>query len=259
MNFKNYIKYYIIASLMIFVIIVFFPIKTEIINNNILIHHSLIDLGVADYGFASALLVGLIGFITTIYTNDKNLKATKASLIPEKSLELYNNLKLTLIFYDRYKNTEVFDEITTYIEILKTLTNYQVVLQLYSPKIEDKLINILLNNLTTDFRNNKQYEKNANKIINEIIKALLENASNNNKPIKFKIPKKCEDDTDIESIKDEIEIEINKKELKKYINTIKGEKTKKLTMNRFLSICKSLKEIIKEMDKEKEKFRLSDF
>ena len=82
---------------MLIVFLISFPTHTEV-DNNTTIHHSVIDLGIADYGFSSAIIVGLLGFLATIYTNDKNLKLTKLSLVPE-TLSIKTRLENLLIGY----------------------------------------------------------------------------------------------------------------------------------------------------------------
>lgn len=47
-----------ILILIVTIFLIGFPIDTKV-ENNITSYHSLIDLGIADYGFSSAIIVGL--------------------------------------------------------------------------------------------------------------------------------------------------------------------------------------------------------
>lgn len=146
-----------------------------------------------------------------------------------------------------------------YLDILSLLKEYLIVFQLYTPKLFDEIINIILVNSSENIEYIEIYEKNAQLIINEILFSMLDYSSGKTKTFKFKDSKKCNDSTDIETIDEDIEFKINKTNFINYINTIQGPKTRKLVNEKLLLILQSITEVIKKLDKEKEKFGLKDF
>lgn len=104
-----------------------FPVTTEI-ENNATIHHS-IDLGIVDYGFSSAIIVGLLGFLTTIYTNDENLRLTKLSLVPE-TLSIKTKLENLLISYYTDQKSHPPDQISLLTDILHIKSEYEMIFRL---------------------------------------------------------------------------------------------------------------------------------
>lgn len=160
-------KYLAIIILILIIVLISFPIATEI-DHNVAIHHSIIDLGIADYGFSSAILVGLLGFLSTIYTNNKNLSLTKLSLVPE-TLSVKTRLENLLIGYYTDQKYHPPDQISLLIDILNIKSEYEVIFRLLAPKSYGKL-QYLFQELFEDYCESDDVpERNAKSIINEIL------------------------------------------------------------------------------------------
>lgn len=156
-----------ILILIITIFLIGFPIDTKV-ENNITSYHSLVDLGIADYGFSSAIIVGLLGFLATIYTNDKNLKLTKLSIIPE-TLTVKTKLENLLISYYQDQKYHPPDQILLLIEILHVKSEYETIFRLLAPNSYKKL-RYLFMELFEDWNESDEIpETNAKNIMNEIL------------------------------------------------------------------------------------------
>lgn len=273
-------KYLTIVILILIFILISFPIHTEI-KNNITVHHSAIDLGIADYGFSSAIIVGLLGFIATIYTNEKNLKLTKLSLIPE-TLSVKTKLENLLIGYYMDQKYHPPDQILLLIKILNIKSEYEVAFRLLAPNSYIR-IQYLFQELYEDWsETNSIAENNAKNIMNEILWAVAnenyqiledgqiveeyenENLSYIDAKIRCKNPfqfpqndampltdlSKCNDDIEVENIYEEVEICMNNQQILDYINTLHPCKTKELTLEKFEKINSILDDIFKDLQNE---------
>ena len=118
MNLSILKKYWYIFILIIIVFALFFPIHTTY-DEPFKIYHSLIDLGFADYGVFSALIVGLLSFTATIYTNDKNLKATKLTTLPEDYMELTLPLEFLFVEHNIEKILKIMISLIHSLDFLK--------------------------------------------------------------------------------------------------------------------------------------------
>ena len=90
----------------------FFPIQ-KTYDEPFKIYHSVIDLGFEDYGVFSVLVVVLLSFTVTIYTNDKNLKVTKFTILPDEYLTFTVKIDNILQFHNAKRNFENYDNIET--------------------------------------------------------------------------------------------------------------------------------------------------
>ena len=265
---------------MLIVFLISFPTHTEV-DNNTTIHHSVIDLGIADYGFSSAIIVGLLGFLATIYTNDKNLKLTKLSLVPE-TLSIKTRLENLLIGYYTDQKYHPPDQISLLIDILNIKSEYEVIFRILAPKSYSKL-QYLFQELFEDYCESDDLpERNAKCIINEILWSvaneeyqILEDGQEleeykdkhlsyidaklrcknefqfpqNDKMPLTDLSKYCEG-IEFEDITDKVEICMNKQQLLDSINMLSNIKTRELTLEKFEKITIKLDDIFKELQNE---------
>ena len=273
-------RYLTIITLMLIIFLISFPTHTEI-DNNATIHHSVIDLGIADYGFSSAIIVGLLGFLATIYTNDKNLRLTKLSLVPE-TLSVKTRLENLLIGYYTDQKYHPPDQISFLIKILNIKSEYEVIFRLLAPKSYGKL-QYLFQELFEDYCESDDVpERNAKSIINEILWSVAneeyliiedgqeleeykdEHLSYIDAKIRCKnefqfpqndtmpltdLSKYCED-IEFEDISDKVEICMNKQQIVDYINRLSEVETRELTLEKFEKINLMLDDIFKELQNE---------
>ena len=274
-------KYLTIIILMIFFILISVPIHTTI-ENNVTNHHSIIDLG-----FASAIIVGLLGFLITMYTNDKNLKVLKLSLIPE-TVYVKTELENLLIGYYINQKYHPPDEILLLIKILNIKSEYEVIFRLLAPDSYEKLRYLFRELFENLKKSDKIPEKNAKFIINEILWSVFnenyhieengqiiegpnyENLTyidakkrcenqfqfviNNAMPLTD--ISECNDDVELKNNRDKVEYCMNTQQILNYINTLPQNKTKELTLEKFKRIAKVLDDIFRELQKELSKFEI---
>jgi len=279
-------KYLAILILILIITLISFPITTEI-DNNVTTHHSIIDLGIADYGFSSAIIVGLLGFMATIYTNDKNLKMTKLSLIPE-TLTVKTRLENRLIGYYMDQKYHPPDQISFLTDILNIKSEDEVIFRLLAPKSYRRLQYLFSDSYEDWYESDEIHERNAKSIVNEILWAVFnekyhieedgrtvegydyENFTYIDAKIrcenKFQYPlnddmpltdlSQCSDDVEIDEVPDTVEIYMNKQQLLDYINTIPQIETKELALEKFEKIIQILDDIFKELQNELSNYKV---
>ena len=249
MNIKQFIKtYLIILILTLIVFLLFFPIKTEYLTNYT-IHHSIIDLGFADYGVFSALIVGLLSFTATIYTNNKNLNLIKLSSNSEDILTLIIKIENSITYQKLEKNLSSYDRIQTFINLLKIVFMHENAFKLIYPELHKDLMNFISENSVLDL-NSKIPEKNAQIIMCDIKLKLLDEIGPNKKNTKLKDSKLCTDDFKFYNIEEMIDVEFNTKELLKYIENIKGCESKKYSKKKFSEFNKFIDRFINKLEEE---------
>lgn len=279
-------RYLTIISLMLIIFLISFPVTTEI-NNNATIHHSAIDLGIADYGFSSVIIVGLLGFLATIYTNDKNLRLTKLSLVPE-TLSVKTRLENLLIGYYTDQKYHPPDQISLLTDILNIKSEYEVIFRLLAPKSYSRL-QYLFQELYEEYcESDDVSERNAKDIINEILWSvaneeyqILEDGqeleeykdehlsyidAKNRCKNEFQFPQnddmpltdlsKYSKEIEVEDISDKIEICMNKQQLLDYINLLSDVETRELTLEKFEKITIKLDDIFKELQNELSHYKI---
>lgn len=278
-------KWYIaILILIITIFLIGFPIDTKV-ENNITSYHSLVDLGIADYGFSSAIIVGLLGFLATIYTNDKNLKLTKLSIIPE-TLSVKTELENQLISYYQNQKYHPPDQILLLIDILHVKSEYETIFRLLAPN-SYKRLQYLFMELFEDWNESDEIpETNAKNIMNEILWSIANeeyHIEEDGREIRdyeylsyIEAKKRCKNEfqyiindamplTNLSDCSDDIEHEknledveycMNTQQILDYIDTIPANKTKKLTLKKFENITNILDEIFKGLEKELSHFEV---
>ena len=253
MSIINNLKYYIVFGLIIFVFLVFFPIpsNTEIIYN-VTHYHSIIDWGAADYGFAAALIVGLIGLFGTLYTNDKNLNAMKMNSIREDYLLFITSLN-HILFFDSIKSEfDEYDDIETFIQLLKLWVKNQTIMISINPELNKKLLYFFTEDIHFADKKDIPYE-NSQLLFNSIKTRFLDEIYNHELKSKVYNPKLCVDDNYLKDEDKTEELNISTEFIKLYIEKIEGERTKKISQGKFIELKKGIEEIIKDFDEEKER------
>lgn len=192
-------------------------------------------------------LITLISIFTallgTIYTIDMNFKASKLSSLPEDSVNLLIELEYEFNEFKIAKQNGEDDVIYFFVEILKCWKDNQKAFRLLTPKFYKQFLNFYSKPLNT---NNKSCpEKNSEYIIKAMKTQIIDIALARSKPKFYFInPKIIKDDYDYQFIENSKKCfktcEINKKNLNKYIENIKGENTKKLTQTKFNELCNEL-------------------
>ena len=254
MNLKEFITtYWLILILIFFVILLFFPINTEYYTNY-KIYHSVIDLGFADYGVFSALIVGLLSFTATIYTNDKNLTINKLSALPEDYLNLIIKLENKILFYNLKNNINYIDLILTFFEILQLWNEYDKAFRLIFPKLHRELMDFFTENATFDLHPTIP-ERNAQLIICDIKINLMNTLRKNKHEWEIKDSKDCTDEILFDNIGNTIDLEFNTYSLEKYLENIKGIKSKKYAKEKYLEMNLFIEEFIEKLDKEIKKIQ----
>lgn len=281
-------KYAVILCLIIFFVLISFPVTTEV-DNNITYYHSVIDFGFADYGFSSAIIVGLLGFLATIYTNDKNLKVTKLSLIPEKTLFVKTELENLLINYYTDQKFHPPDQILFLIKILNIKSEYDVIFKLLAPNSYNRF-RYLFFEFYEDYEEQDTIpQHNSKYIIGGILWSIFNEWYHveedgqvinygDNEPLsyigakircknKFQHPindampltnlSECNDDCELESnVEDDVEYLMNTQNIIDYINTLPQNKTKELTLEKIEKIRVILDNLFKDLDKELSVFEI---
>lgn len=243
-------KYVIIFILIIFVFIIFFPNPCSSMNNET-VTYSIIGLPIGDYGFSSAIIVGLLAFITSIYSTDKQFKITKLSSMPEKASNLLVDLEVIFNNYEFDQKNKCADEIATFLNILELWKEHQTIFRLLTPNFYINFQKVLT--YSTKGYNEKDTIPESNKdfityhILDSIMKVGL---NNKNKLFKYKKSDLCKDDEDIFTIVEECEFVMTKKSFLNYISQINGNDTKKLTNEWFLDFTKKIKGILNDLNYE---------
>lgn len=254
MKFTKFIKNYLLILILILIIfLLFFPITTEY-SNNYKIYHSIIDLGFADYGVFAALFVGLLSFLATIYTNDKNLNLMRLSYLPEENLTLIINIENELLYNNLSKNLSGYDQILVFIKLLKLFMKYENAFRLTFPKLHRDIMKFFTKDAVFE-RNSEIFEKNAQIIITDIKLSILNEIRENKKERKLKDSKFCNDKTKFYNINSETTLEINTDNLKKYLENINGIKSKECAFRKFFEMNEFIKTFIENLENETEKIR----
>ena len=249
MYIKQFIKtYWIILILTVIVFLLFFPIKTEYLANYN-IYYSIIDFGFADYGVFSALIVGLLSFTATIYSNNKNLNAMKLSGNSEDILTLVISIENAIAYQKLEKNFSSYDKILTFIKLLEIVFRYENAFKLLYPKLHKNLMDFIFENSILDF-NSKIPEKNAQIVMCDIKLRLLDEIRPTKRGIKLKDTKLCVDNLKFYNVEEEINIEFNTKELLKHIENISGTESKKYSKKKFNDFNKFIDKFIDRLDEE---------
>lgn len=252
MNFKDLKRYWYIFILIIIIFLLFFPTQTTYYQN-FKIYHSIIDLGFADYGVFSALIVGLLSFTATIYTNDKNLKAIKLTTLPEDYLDLTLSLELLFVEHNMKRNNENYDLIETFIKFFALWKSHKAVFQLMFPRLNKELLDLIAENLLKQ-KNNKQYIANAQKIMLDIKLCILGETESDEDPYKLRDNEKCTDEINVEKLDGELDINPSITSLKEYIKKIKGPETRKETEKLFLEMLTTIEKYLSELEEETKRF-----
>lgn len=202
-------------------------------------------------------LISIItGFLVTIYTIDMNFKASKLSSLPEDSVNLLIELEYEFNEYKIIKQKGEDDVINFFVEILKCWKDHQKALRLLTPKFYKQFLNFYSKPPNTS----KSYpEKNSECIIKAMKTQIIDIALTGSNPKFFFInPKIIDDDNDNYQIhEDSVDFktcEINKSNLTKYIDNIKGENTKKLTQTKFNDLCNELEDLLTNLKNEIDKY-----
>lgn len=248
-------KYLAIICLIIIFALISFPVRT-VVEKNITYYHSVIDLGFADYGFSSAIIVGLLGFLTTIYTNDKNLKETKISLMPKETLELKSRLEYLYIFYHMHVKLNQVDEIVMMIEFMGIWTDYITIFNFLFSDSHDEIMKMIENAFGITNKETSHEVNNANTIMSEILIAIINSKNNKSNEFKYKNLEKCTCGCDINKIAEEKTIKMTKDNFIKYIKTIECDETRELTLKKFNEFIIESQNFFKNLEKNLSKLHL---
>lgn len=252
MNMKQFLKDYLIILILAFIVfLLFFPICTEY-KTNYNIYHSIIDLGFADYGLFSALIVGLLSFTATIYTTNKNLNIAKLSSTTENTLELIIKIENAISYQKLEKKLSSYDKILSFIKIVRIAFTYESEFKLIYPKVHKDLMDFIFKDAVLNF-NSKIPEKNAQTLIMNIKLRLLDEVRDNKRNTKLKDSKLCTDDAKFCNVDKEISVNFNTEDLLNYIENINGPKSKKYAKKEFEEFNKFIDNFIKRLDEETKK------
>lgn len=208
-----------------------------------------------DIGAFVALIIGILAFVGTIYSVDRNFKAIKLSSLPENSVNLLIDIEFLFNKYPINENNNYFK---LFIEITSYWKEHQKTFRLLTPKFYKKFLKIISD------ENNAPEDTCPKKNSKYILKAILTQITNikleeKNFYFSFIEPQLITDDKNIKELgevkNNYIEFKINKNNFEDYIMNISGEKTKKLTNEKFgklnheiLNLLKGLKKEIEEYD-----------
>lgn len=251
----KYAIYFFIFSVLICIFLSTSSIKT-ISNGNTYITFSIFKI--YDISSLVALIIGILAFLTTIYSVDRNYKSTKLSSLPENSTNLLIDLEMIFNEYKINKEKSEEDELIVLIQILKYWKNHQKAFRLLTPHFYKKFLKIISKQDQIQ-NNDENYVKNSKYIIMAIKSQITNIAFDNNENIfSFINPFLIKDEINIkkegEENKNYIEFEINKTNFNNYINDINGEKTRKITMKKFKKINSEIKYLLKDLKREIEEY-----
>jgi len=253
MNLKRILEYLIVWLILIFFTILFFYSTKPTLIYNETMFTNFTGLLFKDHS-ALITLIGIItAFLGTIYTIDMNFKASKLSSLPEDSVNLLIELEYQFNEYKIAEQKGEEDIIYFFVEILKCWKDNQKAFRLLTPKFYKQFLNFYSKPSNT---NEKSYpEKNSDYIIKAMKTQIIDIALvGRNLKFFFINPKIIEDDYDYQFIEDSKicfkTCEINKKNLNRYIENIKGENTKKLTQTKFNELCNELSNLLTNLKNE---------
>lgn len=199
MKFSDLKNYWYIFTLIGVVFLLFFPIE-KTYDKTFIIYHSLIDLGFADYGVFSALIVGLLGFLATIYTNDKNLKIMKLTSNSDEYLTLLTKLENIFLFYNIHISLNDNDLIITFMEIIELWKKYQNTFRLIYPKSYSAITQFFTEDITNT-ENLEKYERNAEMLILDVKLYILNKIATPEQSFKLKDSKEFTDNIKFNKLK----------------------------------------------------------
>ena len=205
----------------------------------------------------SALIVGILAFIGTIYNTNKTSLIMRVSAIPEKSANLLMDLEFIFNEYEIYKQSGKKDKLILLTRILLYWKEHQQAFKLLTPhfyKEFTKLISnqeIIMENGDPNFNNSKY-----------IIMAILTHITNIavygvETDFSFIKPDLIVDKKDVKElgeINDNYlsDIKFNEEKLSDYIDNINGVETRKLTNEKFSKLLNKIKKLLKDLNRELE-------
>lgn len=239
----KYIGYLLLAVL---VIILFLKLTTNSTMINETFYIPYIDLKIYDLGSLVALMVGILAFLGTVYSVDKNYQALKLTSLPDNSANLLIDLEFLFSEYNE-------DELVLLTEILKYWKSNQKSFRLLTPHFYKEFLKIITEEKSSKETNAYQY----------ILKALVAQITNiafdsDKATFSFIKPKLIEENVNLEElgndIKNYITIEMTKKDLNTYIESIPDENTKTLAKREFKNLTKKIKSLLNDLKREIEEY-----
>lgn len=230
--------FYIIAA--IIVIILFLKLSTPATLNNETLYVPYISIKIYDLGSLVALIVGLLAFIGTIYSTDKNYRASKLTSLPDNSANLLIDLEFIFSKDD--------DEVFLLTEILKYWKDHQKAFRLLTPHFYKEFLKIVTEKSSEEL-NTSQY------IMKALIAQITNVAFDSDEPnFTFIKPELIKENINIEELGNDLKnyttVRMTKNDLNAYIESIDDDNTKKLTKNEFEKLTNDIENILKDLKRE---------
>lgn len=244
--FEYNFKYLVLVSLMLLDVLLFLPIPC--VMNGELCYNTLISIGIPDATIFTALMVGLFGFFATIYTNERNLKIMKLSVMPN-TFQLKSNLEYEILFYRYFENLGVEDELSTFNRIFNLFLNNGPNFRLIAPKSYENILFKLLMFHSKELDEGLPAEKEASvKIVRSMGKLILIDESK----ILFSVKEVYSFDKfwDIAKCGGDYELNIRNMDVKSFIESINNDKIREETLILFDEIVILLKNFINLLESE---------
>lgn len=290
MYLKKCWKYFLCFLIALFVIFAFILVTTPINVNNETAYFDILGLKIYDLGSLVALIVGILAFFGTIYSVDRNYKSMKLSSLPEKSTNLLIDLEFVFNEYLIYKKQGNGDEFIVLTIILTYWKEHQKAFRLLTPHFYKEFLKIItseyndeieinhgvnnqstgdssdnlecenyVNQLGSNETNNDYSSDNTTYILNAITAQITNIAFENDENyFSFIKPELIEDNINIkeygEDLSNYTKFKFSENNFKKYIDEIKGDKTRKSTERKFTILDKKFKKLLEDLKKEIEEY-----
>ncbi|WP_296879055.1 hypothetical protein [uncultured Methanobrevibacter sp.] len=241
---KNY-AYLFIFSVMILDLVVFCPIK--FVNNNQIVYHAFLNLGIHNFTVFSALMVGLFTSIVTIYTNNKNLEFVKFSVIPN-SFRLKSDLELELSWYRRFDKMGIGDELSAFNKIFSLFIDDKSNFKLIAPESYNYIIFKLLIYKAKELDEGlPPNEEISVKIMRSLGKLTLMNDGDS---FLVKNIEMFDEYWDSSKFDEDLNLKITNDNIKKLIDAITDDEIQKEVFNRYEEVIKLLKKFFNTLESE---------
>lgn len=267
-KYNNFIKYirkiirkiksntklkYSILTILLLIIAYFliFPTSSTVIQNETFFV-TCANFKFKDYGVLITAVIGILGFIGTLYTLETNYKTSKLTALPDNSVDLLIELEYYFNEYEVNKNNGDEDIICLFIDILKYWKKHQKAFRLLCPNFYKKFLK--LHSTLQPIEKKEIPQTNSEYIIKAMKNQIFDVAFGNTEKFYFIKPNLIKDDKYISNLnypseKSYRHYNMTKNELKNYINRIDTE-TKLYCNLKFDDFCIELDNLLFDLKEE---------
>ena len=238
--------YIIILFFAVIDVLLFLSLKFDI--NGKVTYHSIINWGIDNNTVFAAIMMGLATVSATIYTNNKNLKVLKFSVMPN-TFQLKTNLEYELLFYQRFVKNDDADELITFVKIFSLFINNRSNFSLIAPKTyKDIIFKVLMYKTMEMDRGLSPSKEGAVKIIRTLGKLMLIDEKTKLVPINnIEFFDKYWDGV---NLIEGYELKITKRNVGLFLENIKDDEIRKETLILYDDVLMLLRSVLNQLDSE---------